>query len=271
MKSSSNSSEEFLGNTKPKTQVSPSKKWCFTFNNYSEEDIDSIVPIFKGLCKVFIIGKEIGESGTPHLQGYVEFLDKKRPLSLKLSTKIHWEKCRGTREQNVEYCSKENVLIKFGFPREIQVIQELRPWQKDVVNLIQSEPDDRTINWYYEHKGGIGKSALVKLLCHKYGAIVCSGKASDMKYMIVKYQEKYDDFPKVVIFDVPRAMKDYISYSGIEEIKNGCFASSKYECSMVIMNSPHILVFANDLPEFDKLSRDRWNCVDLNPVFSDPE
>ena len=135
-----------------------------------------------------------------------------------------------------------------------------------MIDLVDKEPDNRSIHWYYDYKGGTGKSALVKLLCYKYDAVVCSGKASDMKYMIVKYNEKNGVYPKVVIFDIPRSIKDYVSYSGIEEIKNGCFASSKYECEMVLMNSPHILCFANEIPEFEKLSKDRWKITDLNPV-----
>ena len=248
-------------------QVSPSVKWCFTLNNYTDDDISSIVPIFRGLCKIAIIGKEVSESGTPHLQGYIEFKKKCRPLSLGLSKKIHFEKARGSKEENEAYCSKEeNVILKIGFDSELRVISILKDWQKSVVDLVSEEPDDRSINWYYDYKGGIGKSALVKLLCYKYGAIVCSGKASDMKYMIVKYKEKNGVYPNVVIFDIPRSLKDYVSYSGIEEIKNGCFASSKYECDMVLMNSPHILCFANEIPEFEKLSKDRWKVVDLNPV-----
>ena len=200
-------------------------------------------------------------------QGMVLDLTFISPLSLGLSKKIHWEKARGSKEENEAYCSKEeNVILKIGFDSELRVISILKDWQKSVVDLVSEEPDDRSINWYYDYKGGIGKSALVKLLCYKYGAIVCSGKASDMKYMIVKYKEKNGVYPNVVIFDIPRSLKDYVSYSGIEEIKNGCFASSKYECDMVLMNSPHILCFANEIPEFEKLSKDRWKVVDLNPV-----
>ena len=100
---------------------------------------------------------------------------------------------------------------------------------------------------------------------------MCSGKSADMKYMIIKYYEKHTKYPETVIFDVPRSIKDYLSYAGIEEIKNGCFASSKYECDMVIMNTPHVIIFANELPEVDKLSRDRWRIHNLNPEVDDPE
>jgi len=274
MENGSAGSAEVLGNTKTKTRITASKKWCFTLNNYSESDIrnsGSVVSELKEICNLLIIGNEKGESGTPHLQGYCEFKTKVRPLEMKLHNRIHWEKARGTRDENERYCSKENVLIKHGFPKMIKIIENLLPFQTSVVELILEEPDDRSVHWYYDYVGGIGKSLLVKLLCYKYNAVVCSGKAADMKYMIIKFNEKNGRFPECVIFDVPRSMKDYLSYSGIEEIKNGCFASSKYECDMVIMNSPHVLVFANDLPEVDKLSKDRWVIHDLNPKVEDPE
>ena len=268
-------SAEVLGNTKTKTRIAASKKWCFTYNNYKEEDIETNGSVISGLkdkCAILIIGKETGDSGTPHLQGYCEFKNKVRPLEMKLGHgKIHWEKARGSREENEQYCSKENVLIKYGFPKDIKIIQSLLPWQQDILNLIETEPDDRAIHWYYDYKGGIGKSLLVKLLCYKYGAVMCSGKSADMKYMIIKYYEKHTKYPETVIFDVPRSIKDYLSYAGIEEIKNGCFASSKYECDMVIMNTPHVIIFANELPEVDKLSRDRWRIHNLNPEVDDPE
>ncbi len=261
------------GNTKTpsNSRISPSIKWCFTLNNYTDEEYGAMVPCFRGLAKKFIIGDEIGDLGTPHLQGYVEFSKKLRPLSLKLSNRIHWEKARGNSDENYQYCSKENVKICEGWPRPIKIITELRPFQKDIVKLVEEEPDDRKIDWFFDYKGNSGKSALVKLLCYKYNALICGGKGTDMKYQIAKYVEKNGEGPKIVIFDIPRSVLDYVSYQGIEEIKNGCFASSKYESEMVIMNSPHILCFANELPDVEKLSKDRWRFHDLNPKIENPE
>jgi len=259
-----------LGNTilKPK-RANQSKRWCFTFNNHTENECyknGDVFRVLKEKCILAIVGEEIGESGTPHLQGYIETLSRVRPISaFKLCKNIHWEIAKGNRKENENYCSKDgNIVLIFGFPKKVSVITDLRPWQRDILELVQQEPDDRTINWYYETLGGIGKSALVKLLCYKYNAIMCSGKSADMKYSILKYYEEKNDYPKIVIFDVPRSSISYISYQGIEEVKNGCFASTKYECSMVIMNSPHILVFANEYPNIDKLSPDRWKITDLS-------
>lgn len=96
------------GNTNPLPLiVNPAKSWCFTFNNYKEKDLCSIISIFNSKADVGVIGREIGESGTPHLQGYVHFKVKLRPLSLGLSKKIHWELRRGTKQEACEYCVKE--------------------------------------------------------------------------------------------------------------------------------------------------------------------
>ena len=91
-------------------------------------------------------------------------------------------------------------------------------------------------------------------------ALVCSGKAADMKYLIVKYHEKHGRFPDVCVFDVPRSTASYLSYQGLEEIKNGVFSSTKYECDMVVMPYPQVFVFANFIPDMNNqvMSSDRW-------------
>ena len=104
---------------------------------------------------------------------------------------------------------------------------------------------------------GVGKNAFTKYLCAKHDALVVSGKSGDAKYLIVKYQEKHGVYPEIIIFDIPRCNLNYISWESMEKIKDGCFASTKYECDMVLMNAPHILCFANDEPD-GNLSQDRW-------------
>lgn len=62
----------------------------------------------------------------------------------------------------------------------------------------------------------------------------------------------------ICIMDFPRTVEGYVSYSAIEEIKNGMFFNGKFESSMVMFNTPHIVIFANFLPDTSKLSKDRW-------------
>ena len=52
---------------------------------------------------------------------------------LGLDKRIHWEKTNNI-DKAMEYCCKEDtrngVVIKFGFPKEIKIIEVLKPWQK---------------------------------------------------------------------------------------------------------------------------------------------
>ncbi len=254
---------EKKGNTRPFS----SKRWCFTLNNWTRQDIlDLLEKLGSNISNVWVIGDEVGESGTPHLQGYVEFAKKTRPIQSIGMTQIHWEKAKGNRMQNIKYCTKENGLrwIKgLKIPRKLNIITNLYEWQQEIVANVQKVPDDRTIHWYWEEEGGIGKTALVKYLVHHHDALVCDGRAVDMKYLIVKYFEKKGYYPDCIIFDITRSRYNRLSYDGLESIKNGLFASTKYESSMVIMNSPHVLCFANAEPDMERLSIDRWNVVNL--------
>lgn len=257
-KNSSNSSSRKSGNTR---QISPCKHWCFTWNNYPKDHNDLISSNSSILRYVY--QEELGETrNVIHLQGYIEFTKKVRPLGM-FPKEIHWEKCRDIKG-SIKYCSKEKtrngeIFIKnIVLEKPLKLIDNLRDWQKDIINIIKEEPDDRTIRWYYDYKGNIGKTALCKYICVNFNAIYISGKSSDCKYMIVKYKESKGGFPDVVIFDIPRCNMDYINYEAIEKIKDGIFFSNKYECDMVIMNSPHLLIFANEEPDYNKLSSDRW-------------
>lgn len=254
---SSNSSEEG-GNTKTpsSTQISPAIRWCFTLNNYTSDEHSSIVSIFNAKARMYIVGDEIGESGTPHLQGYVEFKTKLRPLGLFSFKRIHWEKAKGSKEDNIAYCSKQKVLASVGLPKPIKVIDKLYDWQKNIEDLILSEPDDRKVYWFWDEDGNIGKSAFIKYCCVKHKvSFCCGGKYSDIMNLIFNQDM---DKCNCIMFDIPRCNNGCISYSSIESIKNGLVCNTKYETGFKVFNSPHVIVFANNPPDEGMLSVDRW-------------
>lgn len=256
------------GNTKSseKVKINSAKNWCFTYNNY--DDAPMFSELLKGVARRFIFQEETGEEGTPHLQGFVEFEWKCRPKEKVKIPKIHWEIARDV-GMSINYCSKTDTRtgkifnFRIPVPREINIITNLFDWQLDIVEICENVPNDRTINWYWEEKGGIGKTVFCKYMVWHYHALVLSGKSADMKYGIIKYVEKNGQYPAVIIFDIPRSCLDYLSYQGIEEVKNGLFFSSKYESDMVIGNCPHIICFANEAPKYGKLSEDRWVVTEL--------
>lgn len=94
-----------------------SRYWCFTINNYTPDDVrlcESLHPIS---TTFIIIGKEVGENGTRHLQGYIEL-----PRRLRLNQvsqlfnplRPHFESRRGTAQQARDYCAKDNDFTEFG-------------------------------------------------------------------------------------------------------------------------------------------------------------
>lgn len=89
------------------------KSWVFTLNNYSDDEAAFFASEgFKSLCNVLFVGKETGESGTPHLQGFVTFAKTHRLSGLKkINNRCHWERAKGGKAQNREYCFKDGVVL----------------------------------------------------------------------------------------------------------------------------------------------------------------
>lgn len=87
-----------------------SKYWCFTINNYTEEEWTNICSLGEEQKVSYIIcGRETGAEGTPHLQGYVEFTGRKRlnPVKAIIGNRAHLERRRGTSQEAADYCRKE--------------------------------------------------------------------------------------------------------------------------------------------------------------------
>lgn len=104
--------------TKPDVQVA---NWCFTLNNYSLEEFEYMANLFNKdprICYI-IFGKEVGETGTPHLQGYIEF---KRTVKFGgvrlLLPRCHIEPRRArTNGPAIEYCKKDGSFFEMGIPK----------------------------------------------------------------------------------------------------------------------------------------------------------
>lgn len=96
-----------------KMETKRQRGWVFTLNNYTEEEYNQLIntPRTKYIC----IGKEKGESGTPHLQGYIEWVNPQRLSGLKkINKRAHWEPRRGTPQEAAMYCQKEGDFDELG-------------------------------------------------------------------------------------------------------------------------------------------------------------
>lgn len=85
------------------------RSWEFTVNNYTEADIDWLKHIE---VSKKVVSKEIGEGGTPHLQGRLVFKRRYTFTSLKkLHPTAHWEPTKAASDAN--YCKKRDGELIF--------------------------------------------------------------------------------------------------------------------------------------------------------------
>lgn len=120
----------------PKTRA---RNWVYTINNYTDEDIAQVQAL---KTTYHLCGKEVGEQGTPHLQGYIE-LEAQQTMSA-LSKKIPRARlavAKGTAEQNRVYTSKENLFIETGTAKQ----QGKRTDIDDVRVTLKSGANMRTV------------------------------------------------------------------------------------------------------------------------------
>ena len=132
-------------------QRAATRHWVFTLNNYEENDE-------KGAwlpdSEYWVIGKEVGESGTPHLQGYVVFMDRLRLAQIQkfhpTCKRCHWEEQStfATPKQASDYCKKEGDFLEHGewyidfcenAPAELQSSEDDSDYSSD--ELTESEDE----------------------------------------------------------------------------------------------------------------------------------
>lgn len=95
------------------------KLWCFTLNNYTDENQEELrrLGTDESICTYLVFGRESGESGTPHLQGFLRFKVDIRPDRVKRllgSDRCHIEQTRGTPLEASAYCKKDGDYEEYG-------------------------------------------------------------------------------------------------------------------------------------------------------------
>jgi len=246
------------------------KYWVSTF--YWSDEVDKLrfIDWIKKKAKVYYIGfEQCPTTGRDHLQVFFEYNTKRgvcKNTLINAWPKTYFRRCYADFYANTSYCGKSGVYITNV--KELKLITEFLPWHHEILDLLKTEPDFRTIHWYYENEGCTYKTALAKYICVKYKnvALIVSGKSTDCKNAILQFHKDKKEYPEIIIFDIPRCNLNHVSYEALESIKNGLFYSGKYEGGMCIFNNPHIICFANEEPEYHKLSEDRWHVVQIGLI-----
>lgn len=251
------------GNTGKPRQPPQLSMHFFTWNNYPSNWKDYFTEL-DDLFVQYAMQEEIGNSGTPHIQGCLRCIKRMRRTEFKLPKQIHWE---GVRDWNaaLKYCTAPNKRAPTGgtltknyvAPERIQCINPDYKWEQEILSIIKEKPDDRTIHWYFSREGKMGKTQFAKYLAIHHGAIPLDGKKADMLYCASSHESN------IYILLLSRTQEDIVSYDTLEKIKDGFYMCGKYESKPIVRNPPHVLVFANFEPAQHKLSTDRWKIVEI--------
>lgn len=247
-----------VGNTK--LRATPRKYWFLTWNNPQPHDFEDLVVWFQHFAERWVVQEERGESGTLHLQGCFKLKGKgKRFETLQKEFRgVHFEVCIS--EQAEKYCSKPTFdgAKRSVFPIPVRTFRPEGPIFDSIEKMISEEADFRKIHWFVDLKGNTGKSAFCKYMKVKYEdlvTVITSSKSADILTCISGKE-------KLVIFDFPRCSNvgTYCPFNALEQIKNGFITDAKLkkEARTLIFDSPHVVIFANEYPDREKLSLDRW-------------
>lgn len=97
--------------------MAQSRNWCFTLNNFTDEEEQECEEwVAESHATYLCVGKEVGESGTPHLQGYVQWTARRRLAFCKERfTRAHWEVSRAKDPAAAQtYCQKDGNYQEYG-------------------------------------------------------------------------------------------------------------------------------------------------------------
>jgi len=127
--------------------MSRAKRWCFTLNNYAS----LLDPALWEKVSYLVYQEEIGESGTTHLQGYVEFSDPRTLATVRALDGLvgaHFEVAKGSPEQNQNYCKKDEGRI--GGPYEFGEVSKGQGARNDLVVVRDAIRDGATVAELYD-------------------------------------------------------------------------------------------------------------------------
>lgn len=99
------------------SQQPKTRRMCFTLNNYTEEEANNVATFLDSDEVVYgIVGREQGEQGTPHLQGFFILRAPQRYsfVHSRASPRLHLEVTRAKSANASEYCKKEGDYDEYG-------------------------------------------------------------------------------------------------------------------------------------------------------------
>lgn len=272
--------------------------YAFTWSLPVNDRVLSKIELFKAaqpnvhdICKLlgkkFVYQLECTDNNNYHYQGYISLKVKSRVGTIGKAFSSHLSGCHLSICSDAgklalqKYCLKAETRVAGPWAdRSLEEFEEEEeykgadlysvpyPWQQQLEDHLKDKcdsKDDRKIIWLYDPQGAGGKTKFIKKMAWKYHSTPCSyGRTTDILNLVSKVKRK-----RCFLFNLTRAKPMEIGsqdlYSTLESIKDGLVVNTKYETKSQIFDPPHIVVFANHLPNLSHMSADRWDVRQLHP------
>lgn len=216
----------------------------------------------------YVIGEEEGTlTGYKHFQCKGHF---RKPYTLNEIKKIFGDGIHAEPSivKDFSYCEKEGKFYR-SWQGALATYNDikLRPWQGETVADLLEQGDRQVTVVIGE--GNNGKSWLAKHLVAKYNYAYVPAMPDFEDYMFMAMAHPN---AKGFVFDVPRAdtlKAKKAMWMAMETIKNGYLYDKRYEFKERWIEPPKMLVFANEEPPREVLTKDRWRTYYITNMWGE--
>lgn len=196
------------------------------------------------------------------------------PKNLQQGKRTDWERLREWLSEFDGQPSQRDIINEFPglyaryADRLREIVSAMQPpvafthsvpnpgWQQELVASFADTVSPRQVKFYVDPVGNIGKTWLCQYILQTFptrAAYMTVGKRDDMAYAI-------DPAKDIYLIDVPRKQMQYLQYSVLEMMKNRLVFSPKYSSmTKVLHETPHVVVFCNEPPDYEGMSSDRFD------------
>ncbi len=190
----------------PESEGRGVRRWCFTLNNYTPAEVNMIKDWLTVNAEYHNVHYEVGEQGTPHLQGY--FRLKNTATSGALHKKPGFKRasmfiCKGTEEQNIKYVEKtgkDSLCSTSGIP---QLGQGARSDLKEAASQVRDG----------------GHKAIKKLAMEKPDMIVRYGRGFKELLEVLDVGRELDQAPEAIWYYGESGSGKSVAAYGLAKLK----------------------------------------------------
>lgn len=265
-----------------------SRNFTFTLNNYTDEELTRIEN-YPDWIRYIKYGKEVADTGTPHLQGFAITWDPVRKTKFKLFLrKAHIEVMKGSIEHNDNYCEKEGNWVEFGERpqqgRRNDILGVKRRLDQGVPlsELYENESffttimrNEKSLSKYAEMQRCKKMRSEGRMMPKVYIRVgpTRSGKTSyvyeqhgfsnvySVPDVTGKWHDGYRGEPVLLYDDVDHSRAPEIEY--FKKITDGYPFQAPYKGGFCYIRPTHIYITSNELPSewWPGITQPHWNAI----------